>query len=130
MTALALTEMTEKEWSTQVAELARMLGWKRYHTYRSKHSAAGWPDEALVRDRLVMLELKTQTGKVADAQREWIAALLDAGIETYVARPSDLDPLAKILACRGNPFTVGGPAADAAALLRYRTCQEVPVPAD
>lgn len=130
MTALALADMTEKEWAGQVADLARMLGWRRYHTYRSKHSAAGFPDETLVRDRLVMLELKTEKGKLAEPQREWVGALLDAGVETYVARPSDLDCLAKILACRGNPFTVGGAAADAAALLRHRTRSELPVPAD
>lgn len=98
-----LADISEKEWQAQVVELARMLGWKRYHTFRSDRSSPGWPDEALVRDRLILLELKTEQGKLSPAQKEWIRALLDAGVEVYVARPRHLEQLAAILTSRGYP---------------------------
>jgi hypothetical protein len=94
---------TEKDWSKQVAQLALQLGWRRYHTFRSERSQPGFPDETLVRDRVIFLELKTETGKVSDAQRSWLTALLDAGAEAYVARPRDLEFLAYVLTCRQQP---------------------------
>lgn len=95
-----LADMTEKEWAGQVAELCRFLGWRRYHTYRSERSPAGFPDETLVRDRVVFLELKTEKGRLSAAQKDWLGALLDAGAEAYVVRPGDLDDLSKILSGR------------------------------
>ncbi len=99
----ALAAMSEKEWSAQVAQLAKTLGWRRYHTYRSERSEPGWPDEALVRDRFVLLELKAETGRLSGAQRDWLAALTAAGVEAYVARPSDLEALAAVLQAHTRP---------------------------
>lgn len=93
-------DITEKEWAAQVVELARALGWRRYHTYRSERSEPGWPDEALVRDRLLLLELKAERGKLSDAQKQWLRALRAAGVEALVARPSDLAELAVVLQAR------------------------------
>jgi hypothetical protein len=98
--ATLLADMTEKEWTAQVVELARTLGYRRYHTYRSKNSEAGWPDEALVRERLILAELKRETGKVSDSQRQWLDALASAGQEVYVWFPSDLDEIGKVLGKR------------------------------
>ena len=98
--ATPLADLTEKEWAAQVVQLAQTLGFKRYHTYRSTRSAPGWPDEALVRDRLILLELKAEKGRLSDAQKDWIRALLAAGVEVYVARPSDLEDLAQVLTAR------------------------------
>ena len=98
--ATPLAEMTEKEWSRSVYELAEMLGWHRYHTFLPKYSAAGYPDETLVRERVVFLELKTEKGKLSPAQREWLGWLRDTGAEVYVARPRHLDALAIVLSQR------------------------------
>lgn len=98
-----LADLTERDWSSQVYELAKLLGWRRYHTYRSKHSAAGFPDEVLVRDRVVFLELKTEKGKPSPDQRDWLVALIQAGVEAYIARPRDLDDLADLLSTRKPP---------------------------
>ena len=114
---IQIEDLTEKEWSAQVVELARALGWSRYHTYRSDRSEPGWPDEALVRDRLVLLELKAERGRLSDAQKEWIRKLLAAGVEVYVARPSDLTELANLLHARARPDS----------LLALRTVSEVEV---
>lgn len=97
-----LSDLTEKEWAAQVVELAKTLGWRRYHTHRSERSEAGWPDEALVRERLILLELKTETGKLSGPQKSWLAALRMAGVEVYVARPRHMDALAQILSVRSR----------------------------
>lgn len=99
--AIPLHDLTEKQWQAQVVELAHMLGWRHYHPLRSKGSPAGWPDLVLCRERLVHLELKTETGTTTPAQREWLRALQAAGAEVYVARPRHLDALARVLGSRG-----------------------------
>lgn len=101
--ALPLEDLTEKEWVAQGVQLARQMGWKRYHTYRSDRSEPGWPDDALVRERLILIEWKTEKGKLSDAQKEWIRALLNAQAEVYVCRPRHLEQLAAILQIRGRP---------------------------
>lgn len=102
--ALPLADLTEQEWAAQVAQLARTLGWRRYHTYRSQRSAAGWPDEALVRERLILAELKRENTKPSPAQADWLTALATAGAEVYLWRPSDLDEIGRILGERWWEF--------------------------
>ena len=92
--------LTEKQWQAQVVQLAHTLGYRHYHPLRSKGSPAGWPDLALCKDRLVLLELKTETGKISSAQADWIRALHHAGTEVYVARPRHLQALATLLGPR------------------------------
>jgi len=100
--AFSLADMTEKVWQGQVMALARQLAWKSYHPYRSDKSQPGWPDIALVRDRLILLELKTEKGKLSDAQKDWIRRLTMANAEIYVARPRHLDELARVLQARNR----------------------------
>jgi hypothetical protein len=123
--SLGLSDITEKLLTTQVVDLARMTGWMRYHTYRSTKSAGGWPDEALLRERLILVELKAAGGKVSDAQKTWLRALLKAGQETYIVRPADVQTLAVILAHRGNPLDRPSEARDAAVYLQEKTRKEV-----
>lgn len=104
--AKPLAEITERELTGQLLELTRLTGFKRYHTWRSKHSAAGYPDETLVRERLIFLELKTEKGKLTDDQRDWLRALIAAGVEVYVLRPRHLEQIAHVLAARRDP--IGG----------------------
>lgn len=104
--AKPLHELTEKEFTSQAVGtrsspgVARMYGFKTYHTLRSKGSEAGFPDWVLVRERVVYLELKRERGRLSPAQREWLRALLDGGAEAYVVRPRDLDALVNVLAHR------------------------------
>lgn len=97
--------LTEKQWDHQLFNskdgLATTLGWNLvYHTLRSKGSRAGFPDRILVRERLIAVELKTDKGKPTPDQIEWLNGLANAGVETYLWRPSDLDEAAKVLAGR------------------------------
>lgn len=88
---------TEKQWQAEVVRAARLLGWTAYHTHDSRRSEPGWPDLALVRDRLVMAELKTDTGRISPDQQRWLDLLDGAGIETYVWRPRDIDDVLAVL---------------------------------
>jgi VRR-NUC domain-containing protein len=121
-----IAELDERTFESQVVGtktnpgVARIVGWKAYHTLRSKGSEAGFPDWTLVRDRVIFLELKRETGVLSDAQRSWLGALLDAGAEAYVIRPSQLDVFARILACHGDPFA-RRETAETAATLRAQT---------
>jgi YD repeat-containing protein len=121
--ATPLAELTEAQFQAQVIDLAGLLGYKHYFTYRSKRSPAGWPDLALCRDRLVLVELKRERGVVSEKQKAWIGWLLEAQVETYVVRPADLDDLAAVLQARGRVFT--GLAWDAQQRLVERTRAEV-----
>lgn len=93
---------SERDLATAVADLARLGGWLRYHTYWSKKSPRGFPDEVLVKPpRVIFAELKTETGKATEAQQAWLDALKQCpGVETYLWRPSDLDDIALILTGR------------------------------
>lgn len=84
--------MTESAWQQQVVELATLYGWLHYHAYDSRRSDPGWPDLVLVRPpKLLVVELKTDTGRLTRSQTEWLALLDACGVETAVWRPRDFD---------------------------------------
>lgn len=112
---LEMWELSEKQWTAQVKELASLMGWRRYHTFLATHSPAGFPDEVLVRDRLIFAELKKEppwskreprrrllsaVHRLSDAQREWLDDLVRVGQECYVWTPSDYDDMAAVLRVR------------------------------
>lgn len=121
---LPLADLTERDWSRQVYDLLQLTGWSRYHTWRAKHSPAGFPDETIWRDRVAFLELKRQgkQSKCSPAQKETIRGLIAAGAEVYVVRPADLDDIAAVLRHRGSVWAT--PAWDARLRLVERTRQE------
>jgi hypothetical protein len=110
-TLFPTVELLEHQFTEQVIGtknkpgIARQVGFRVYHTYRSKRSEPGWPDWALVRERFITLELKTSSGKVSDAQKAWGRDLISGGVEFYIPRPADLDLLALILSSRENAGT-------------------------
>jgi hypothetical protein len=92
--------MTERELQGAVIAVGRLLGWRTAH-FRTALSQSGkwhtpvggdgkgWPDLVLCRDRIVFAELKAQRGTTSDEQKDWLAALSNAGAEVYVWRPAD-----------------------------------------
>lgn len=98
--ATPLTDVTEREWQQQVVRLARTLGWTVWHCHDARRTVPGLPDLILIRDRVVFVELKTERGRLSDAQAEWQRRLEAAGAETHVWRPSDLDAAGRVLARR------------------------------
>lgn len=94
-------KMSETQLQSAIIEMAKLFGWLYYHTYDSRRSASGFPDLVLVRGRrLIFAELKSDTGTVSPAQRDWIGALRGARcdwptcrsatpFEVYIWRPDD-----------------------------------------
>src|SRR5690606_3109708 len=62
--------LTEAQFQRQVVDLARLRGWWVFHDHDSRRNPAGLPDLLLLRDRLVVAELKTTSGRVRAAQAE------------------------------------------------------------
>lgn len=99
-------DWSERDLAAHVAELARLGGWRRYHTHDSRRSPHGFPDELLVhpRRRLVLFrELKTAAGRVRPEQLEWLQALDAAGADVAVWRPGDLDAIEQQLVRTATP---------------------------
>jgi hypothetical protein len=120
--------LTEAQLSGLVVELARIGGWKRYHTFDSRRSNHGFPDWVFVKGpRLLFVELKSEVGKLRDEQVEWLDALRVVGqrvvdvvgmlrdavsgnvlepfvdepsVEVHVWRPSDWELIVKTLTGR------------------------------
>lgn len=84
--------MTEADWQTQVIELATLYGWRHQHQFDSRRSVPGWPDLVLCRPpELLIVELKTDKGRVRPEQQVWLDDLAACGVETAVWRPSDFE---------------------------------------
>ena len=79
--------MSEKDLLAKVRTLARLLGWTTYHTHRSDHSEAGFPDLVMVKgSRLLFVELKSEKGRTSPAQEDWWRKLRLAGQEYQLWR--------------------------------------------
>lgn len=92
MPSVALPAISEKAWQDQLVQLATLYGWKHYHPFDSRRSVAGWPDLVLVRPpELLIVELKTDHGRVRPNQQEWLDALAACGVEVDVWRPRDFE---------------------------------------
>ncbi len=92
--------LTEKEFQARGLTLARLNGWKTYHTHDSRRSAPGFPDLVLVRPpRLIFAELKSEKGRLRPEQRVWLEALSGCieAPESYLWRPRDLQEVQKVL---------------------------------
>lgn len=89
---------SEKDLQDKIIKLARLLGWRVYHTYDSRRSAHGFPDLVLVRrGRLIFAELKTDKGRITRDQQVWLNDLVATAAEPYVWRPRDWDQIVETL---------------------------------
>lgn len=85
-------KVSERAFQNQVVSLAKTCGWRVAHfrpamMQSGKWATAmigdsGWPDLAMAHSargdrpaRLILAELKSETGRVAEAQKEWLAVL-------------------------------------------------------
>lgn len=99
--------LSEKEFQTQVVELARLQGWLVAHFHDSRRQvtrangqrffigdkdAKGFPDLVLAKPPvLIFWEMKKELGKTTPEQDEWLERLTECGMEARVVRPSDWD---------------------------------------
>jgi hypothetical protein len=86
--------MTEDQLQSAVIDLAKLHQYEvTYHNPDSRRSQAGFPDLVLVSSsrRLALFrELKTEDGRFRPKQQAVIAAMVAAGLNADVWRPSDL----------------------------------------
>ena len=100
---LTIAPLTEREWQQQVSELAELCGWSWAHwrPAMTKHGwrtpvsgpiGAGHPDLLLahpVRHEVLLVELKTDQGKVTHQQRTVHELLRRSGLRVEVWTPRD-----------------------------------------
>lgn len=88
--------------------LALALGYRGYHTHRSEHSPAGFPDLVLVRGgRLVFAELKTERGRLTAEQEAWIEDLSEVELAARDLDPDDPHPLVEAVVWRPSDLLGG-----------------------
>ena len=84
-------DMTERQLSHSIVQLATRLGW-RVHTLADSRSLRchhpGFPDLILAKGtRLLAVELKAEKGRMRPGQQGWLDALALTGAEAYLWRP-------------------------------------------
>ena len=93
--------VTEKEFESQIKDMAKLFGWLYYHTWRSIHSPAGFPDVVMARPpRIIFVELKSFKGKVSGKQSEWLETLGQCpNVEVFLWRAEEesIEEIAEIL---------------------------------
>jgi hypothetical protein len=121
-------QVTEKQFMATVIEMARAFGWRSFHTFDSRRSAPGFPDLVLVKPpRVVVAELKRETGRLSSEQAEWIALLERCpGVEYHVWRSGNLTLIEASLRVpaggkdAGTPGEGAGQGADVGASVPHR----------
>lgn len=100
--------MKEKSFAHQVEYLFDLYGWRWCHYEPAVRQSGSWatplrgdkgePDYRAVRSgRLVFVEIKGDGGRLTKEQKLWIADLVEAGVETYVWHPEDLEIAKEVL---------------------------------
>lgn len=97
----------EKAFQRQVENMATLHGWWTWHDEDSRRNTAGLPDLICIHPRhgVVWIELKTEKGKVRDAQRDILLLLRKAGQRAFIARPRHSDALERLFFSGDVPET-------------------------
>jgi len=103
--------MLEADFQKQVVELAHLFGWKVHHTrpailpggkWATHGIDPGFPDLVMAHPAhgVIIAELKSQKGRISEAQLEWAIALRKS-VKVRLWRPSDLADIIQLL--KGTP---------------------------
>jgi hypothetical protein len=98
---------TEADFQKSVIQIAQLKGWKVAHFKTIQTITGSWItpvaadgkgflDLTLLRERLVVAELKAGTG-LRPEQKEWIEAWRRAGVEPFVWTPADWPEIEEVL---------------------------------
>jgi hypothetical protein len=84
--------MSEAALLREVQALGRRRNWLVYHGASINRGTGGYPDLTMVHPtgKLLMVELKSESGVVSNAQHAWLNALAAAGVRVAVWTPADL----------------------------------------
>jgi len=86
--------MTEKLFQGRVEQALKVAGFAVYHTWSSLHSTKGFPDLIAIhpkRKKIMVVEVKSETGKLRPEQNDWLEWFSLCGIDARVLRPSEFD---------------------------------------
>jgi hypothetical protein len=73
---VSATGPSDQPFQQQVVDLARIQGWRVYHTFDGCRFADGFPNLVVVRGpHVIFSELKRDTGRVSSDQEAWLTAL-------------------------------------------------------
>ena len=93
-------DISEKDFSQMIVDLAEGLGWKVFRTWSSRHSPAGEPDLRMVhprQKRIIWAEVKQPGGRLTPAQTAALAILRAADAEVYTWWPKNWEEIVGIL---------------------------------
>lgn len=104
-----LRSVPERQWMEQIIEAAEWLGYLVYHVNDSRRDAPGFLDLWCVgkpggpnAGRLIVIETKTETGRLTPDQLVWLGALEQVRtVQVATARPSDVDRVLDLLQGKG-----------------------------
>lgn len=116
--------LSEAAFGNVLNDLAGRMGWLRAHFRPAQMKSGryatpmqgdpGFPDDCLVHPLwrvCLVAELKTDTGRLASAQLEWVTAWEAAGVPAFVWRPSHwLPSIVPILVGQVRPVDMRDPA--------------------
>lgn len=91
--------MRERDLQDMMEQAAGYLGWRCFHDRDSRRNNPGFPDLVCIRDgKLLVLELKTEKGRVRPEQVEWLDDFAQVpGVVARIVRPADVDDVLAIL---------------------------------
>lgn len=100
--------ITEAEFTRQVIQFAQLHRWTTAHFRPAMTQSGRWvtavqgdgrgfPDLVLVRDRVVVAELKVGKNKPTDEQREWLRKFAAADVAAFVWRPEDWPEIERVI---------------------------------
>jgi len=92
--------ISQKDFQEAVIREAERRNWLVFHPYSSRRSKEGYPDLTLARgNRVLCIELKTETGELSADQRSWLEVLSGVGgnVEYHCFRPSDWQTIVRLL---------------------------------
>ena len=109
----AKPKVSEAQFQRQVIQFAQLCGWRVAHFRPAMDSkgrwktavagdGAGFPDLVLVRERVLFVELKTDTGRLTPDQEAWRQAAQAAGATHHVWRPRDWPAIERTLQRRSE----------------------------
>lgn len=86
-----LDKLTHQKLQQNIADLAKLNGWKVQFWWRSFHSAPGFLDMVICRPpRLIMAEVKIPPDKLTIEQQKWFDLWKQMkGVEVYVWTPEE-----------------------------------------
>lgn len=88
---------SEKDFQADVVSFAERCGWWTFHLTIPRKSKAGWPDLVLLRERIIVAELKVPPNVATAAQLDCLDRFRAAGVPAFLWTPADWPLIVEVL---------------------------------